>query len=58
MGHGPERNARRAAATAWSMSSRDPAGTEAMTSSVTGETISMRPSVAGATHSPPMKKVL
>ena len=44
----------RAAATALSTSSTAASGTRAMTSSVWGETTSIRAPVAGATHSPPM----
>ena len=55
LGHGPLSNASRAAATARSMSAGDPSGVRAYTSSVIGEMTSMVLSVAGATHSLPMK---
>ena len=53
-GHGPESNARRAAATARSTSSFDASGTVAMTSSVSGEITSMVAVLDGSTHSPSM----
>ena len=56
-GHGPSSNARRAAATALSMSAGLASGTRAMTSSVWGEVTSMVADVAGATHSPPMNSL-
>jgi hypothetical protein len=39
------------------MSAGDPAGTDAICSSVTGEITSIRLAVAGSTHSPPMKSL-
>ena len=53
-GHGPSSNARRAAATAASMSAGLPCGTSPMTSSDAGEITSMVSEPAGATISPPM----
>ena len=57
LGHGPSSKARRAAATAASMSAGDASGTRPMTSSVWGETTSMTSVLAGFTHSLPMKSV-
>ena len=57
-GHGPESKARRAAATAASMSATLPSGTVATTCSEWGETTWMVSPVAGAAQSPSMKKVL
>src|SRR5262249_14195060 len=54
-GHGPSSKARRAAATAASMSPTEPSGTRATTSSECGETTSSRADVAGVAHSPSMK---
>src|SRR6478736_10223379 len=57
-GHGPESNARRAAATAASMSALLPSGTVATTCSECGETTWIVSPVAGVAHSPSMKRVL
>jgi hypothetical protein len=57
-GHGPESKARRAAATAASMSALLPSGTVATTCSECGETTWIVSPVAGAAQSPSMKKVL
>src|ERR1035437_4731441 len=56
-GHGPRSNAMRAAFTALSASIVEGSDTLATTSSVDGETTSKMPSVAGSTHSPPMKSL-
>ena len=57
-GHGPSSKARRAAATAASMSAAVPSGTRATTSSVCGEITSMqRRCPAGSAQSPPMNRV-
>ena len=56
-GHGPWSNARRAAATAASMSAGLPSGTVATTCSECGLTTSMVSPVAGAAQPPSMKKV-
>jgi len=56
-GHGPSSNARRAAATARSMSSVVASGTLAMVSSVRGEITSSVSRPVDATHSPPMKSL-
>jgi hypothetical protein len=53
-GHGPSSKARRAAATARSMSAGVASGTRPMTSSVCGDTTSMVPLPEDSTHSPPM----
>ena len=55
-GHGPVSKARRAAATAASMSALLPSGTVATTCSVCGETTWIVSPVAGAAQSPSMKK--
>jgi hypothetical protein len=54
-GHGPSSNARRAAATARSMSAGSASGTCPTTSSVDGETTPNRSDAAGSTHRPPTK---
>ena len=56
-GSGPASNASRAAATALSMSAGEASGTWPMTSSVCGETTSIRSPVSGFTNSPPMNRV-
>src|SRR6478735_1105644 len=56
-GHGPESNARRAAATAASMSAVVPSGTVAITCSECGDTTWIVSDEAGAAHSPSMKSV-
>ena len=55
VGHGPWSKARRAAATAASTSASTASGTDPTTSRVAGERTSKRLSLAGATHSPPMR---
>jgi hypothetical protein len=56
-GQGPSSNALRAARTAASTSAGEPEGACAITSSVCGDTTSMRPSVAGSRHRPPTKSL-
>ena len=55
-GHSPWSKARRATATALSMSASVPSGTRPTTSSVAGEITSMVSDPSGATQSPPMNK--
>src|SRR5262249_33047535 len=57
-GNGPRSNARRAAATARSTSSRVASGTRPITSSVDAERTSIFCFACEATHSPPMKRSL